>query len=154
MSIHWWKISFFAVLCQVTICQVGIGQDIRWNFSAHSGGGSEITLLLTADLTAGWHIYSQHIQEGGPVATHIAFASDTAYTTTGETQEQGNETRYYDSLYEMEIGWYADQVSFSQRIILKQPIRFIKGTITYMICNKEVCVPKEEKFKIDIFSQG
>lgn len=58
--------------------------------------------------------------------------------------------KFYNSLYEMKIAWYADEVSFNQKVILHRLTAKIHGTVEYMVCNSNQCVPHQELFAISI----
>lgn len=65
-------------------------------------------------------------------------------------QEQGVAHTFYDSIYEMDITWYADSVTFRQNIRLVNPVPAIRGTVEYMTCDDRICVPGEEQFVIGL----
>ena len=93
---------------------------------------------------------SQFLKEGGPIPTRFTFKGNVDYRIIGDTAEKGKPFVFYDDIYEMEITWYADSVSFSQRIGLNHPVTTIKGKVEYMVCNNQMCIPDEREFTVDI----
>lgn len=123
---------------------------VAWNFKADYIRDSEWMITLTATLAPEWHIYSQFIEEGGPVPTNIALHHSDDYISLGKAEERGSAVKFYDSLYEMEVVWYTGKITFLQGIRLRQLIPSIKGTVDYMVCNNHQCIPYKEEFQINI----
>jgi DsbC/DsbD-like thiol-disulfide interchange protein len=121
---------------------------VQWRFELSSANMNEAILHVEARIAPGWHIYSQNLQPGGPLPTRLTFGKQNGYLVMGPTNEQGTAVRYYDKLYDMDIIWYADKVSFTQTIMINQPNTSISGTVEYMVCNEHVCIPAEEKFSV------
>lgn len=140
----------FLTLSTFTFCYGQGRSPVTWHFEAASARGLETTLFITADVAAGWHLYSQSIKEGGPIATQFRFDVSDDYVLAGTTEEKGKAARFYDDTYEMEITWYTGVVTFAQRVILNKPGANIKGTVEFMTCNSEVCIPAAREFNIEI----
>jgi|SRR5690606_260907 len=125
---------------------------ITWRFTAEQLNQREAIIKLTAHLAPGWHLYSQHMKEGGPIPTTFTFNRTQDFELIGGTLEQGKAEKFNDEIYEMEIVWYSDSVSFHQRIALYRPEASITGTINYMVCNSQMCLPQEKEFEIHVQS--
>ncbi len=125
-------------------------QPVRWHFQWDRSANHEITVTLTAVVAPGWHVYSQFMEEGGPVPTRVSFDPSDDYAMAGKTEEKGNRLKFHDDTYEMEIVWYTAQVSFLQRIRLIQPAARVNGVVEYMACNDHICVPRKQDFNIAI----
>ncbi|HEX8038720.1 MAG TPA: protein-disulfide reductase DsbD domain-containing protein [Chryseosolibacter sp.] len=123
---------------------------VSWSFEARPGRGGEATLLFTATLAPGWHLYSQHLAEGGPLPTRFRLEPADAFICETPVGEKGAAHTYYDSLYGMDVTWYAGAVSFGQKIRLIKPVPAIRGTVEYMTCNDRICIPCEEQFTIEL----
>jgi len=126
------------------------GAYVNWIYNAEPISDREALITITADVLPGWHLYSQHLKQGGPQPTKFTFDSSDSYTLTGTTNENGKAYKYYDDIYEMEIVWYSGTVTFTNKIILTQPITAIKGTVEYMTCNDHTCVQDKREFTIDV----
>ena len=124
---------------------------VRWHFQSDPAAlNQEIILTLTAHIAPGWHLYSQFMEEGGPMPTRFSFERSDDYVLLGKTEEDGNPVKFHDDTYEMDITWYTTGVSFVQRIRLVQPVTAINGVIDYMVCNDHICVPHKQDFSIAI----
>lgn len=87
---------------------------VNWNFKVEQLSKHELILSITANIAPGWHLYSQHLKEGGPQPTRFRFLPSDEYIPAGQANEKGNQTKFYDEIYEMEITWYTETVSFLQ----------------------------------------
>lgn len=126
--------------------------SVTWTVLARPSGMQEFTIDIKASLRPGWHIYSQYLSEGGPIPTLIIFDHSEDYIPFGHATESGDPVRFYDSLYEMEITRYLQQVSFRQKIKIINAVNSIHGVIEYMTCNEYVCIPQREEFTVDLMT--
>jgi thiol:disulfide interchange protein DsbD len=53
-----------------------IESPVKWSYTAIKKEGSIYEVVLTAIIFKPWHIYSQNMQECGPVPTKITFAKN------------------------------------------------------------------------------
>ncbi|MEJ0055965.1 MAG: protein-disulfide reductase DsbD domain-containing protein [Bacteroidota bacterium] len=122
---------------------------MRWNFKAEYVKKNKAIVTATAYLEPGWHIYSQFLKEGGPQPTHLSFNNNEGYSPVGRPKENGKPLKFYDDNYEMKITWFSGEVSFQQEIKFTKPPSVIQGTVDYMTCNDQMCIPDTQDFKID-----
>ncbi len=121
-----------------------INQPIKWQFSARPISSTEAEIAFTANLDDGWHIYSQHLEEGGPLPTSFSFTpADEEYTRVGEVKEVSTPVKSYDNTFMMDIIWFAKTAVFTQKIKLKTPTATVKGKIEFMVCTDEMCLPPD-----------
>lgn len=45
----------------------------EWSYAAKKINSTEAVVFIKATLAGGWHIYGQHIADGGPVKTSFSF---------------------------------------------------------------------------------
>lgn len=123
---------------------------VYWHFKVRQLPKHQVMVAITADLAPGWHLYSQHLKEGGPQPTRFSFRQSEDYMPVDETLEKGNPEKYYDDIYEMDITWYSGSVTFLQKFSMNEPVTTIKGHVAYMTCNDQLCVPAQTEFDIPI----
>jgi len=115
------------------------GQDkVEWSYRYDSE--SEV-IIFSAKIEEGWHLYSQHINEGlGPVATSFNFDENKKqFKVIGKTNEPTPITEY-DPNFEGDLSFFKDSVEFTQKIKVKKSGE-VSGTITFMVCNESMCLP-------------
>ena len=74
-------------LLSVTALSAEILKPVTWSFSNKQVSDTEFELVLTADIANSWHLYSQFIGEGGPVATSFKFIKSHDYELVGKVAE-------------------------------------------------------------------
>jgi hypothetical protein len=116
---------------------------VHWTFTAETIEEGKYQLTFSAQMDQGWYIYSQHLDEGGPVPTSFSFDPAEGLRIDGEIQEVGNIMQGYDELFDMNVIKYTDQVSFVQLISLDQLPKTISGQLEYMTCDKNRCLPPQ-----------
>lgn len=117
---------------------------VKWSTSVKKISDKESELIVTATLQKEWHIYSQEIPKGGPIPTLFTFTGDQRYMKKGNTKE-GEGITVDDKMFDMKIKYFDDKAIFKQRIRLKTQEKFtIKGTVEYMVCSGENCLPPKE----------
>lgn len=105
----------------------------------------EYRLYITAKIQDGWAIYSQFIDEGGPVATSFDYRLPAGVTLSGKTEEESDHRiEGKDEIFEMEIVKFKEQVVFKQTLSSTVTRPTIQGTITFMCCDSEQCLPPKE----------
>jgi thiol:disulfide interchange protein DsbD len=125
---------------------------VKWSFTATSVGNNKSLIKISAAIPDGWHLYSQHLEEGGPQPTRILFDSNKSFALLGRPEETGTCASFYDSLYEMQITWFTRTAVFEQEVLLHDPKATAKGVIEFMVCNDHVCVPGKQAFALELSS--
>src|SRR5690606_17226880 len=111
----------------------------------------EATVVLTATIQNRWHVYSQFIEEGGPIPTSFSFDQSTEYSLIGKVTETPKAISAFDPNFNMQIAWHKDKVAFKQRVKLNQAKTTVKGMLEFMTCDDKNCLPPEEiPFSIQI----
>lgn len=145
---------FFSAQAQFSDPNAKIYDPVKWSYSSEKINEKEFDLLITAKLEKGWHLYSQFIDEGGPIPTSFKFNPSPNYKLIGKVSESPKAVTAYDNNFSMQIAWHKDQVVFKQRISLNKPIESISGVLEFMVCNDERCLPPAElEFQIPLSAQ-
>lgn len=142
---------FTTVLCLVANSQVNAQNHlpVTWHFRTEPLGNGQATVVITAVITPGWHIYSQHMEEGGPQPTRLVFNKSDAYTLTGEPEERAETFTFYDSTFSMDVTWLSKTAVFTQKIKRLNPNTSINGKVKFMACTRDRCLlPEEQAFSI------
>ncbi len=144
---------FFGLGAQAQISDPNakIYDPVKWSYSSEKISDTEFDLIITADIEKGWHVYSQFIEEGGPIPTSFKFTPSPAYKLQGKVSETPKAISAFDKNFDMQIAWHKDRAVFKQRIVLNQPKATISGLLEFMVCNDERCLPPAEvEFKISV----
>lgn len=123
---------------------------VSWSYAAKKTGKTEAVLFIKATIDKGWHVYSQFVKEGGPVKTTITFAPSASYALAGRTVEPKPITRM-EKAFNMEVGFFETSVIFQQKVKLKAGQVTVKGSLEYMTCNDQKCLPPDHiEFEIPV----
>jgi len=141
----------FAAQAQFPDPNAKIFDPVKWSYSSEKINDKEFDLLITAKIEKGWHLYSQFIEEGGPIPTSFKFNPSAAYKLIGKVTESPKPITAFDKNFNIEIAWHKDQVVFKQRISLNKPITAITGVLEFMVCDDQRCLPPAEvEFEIPL----
>lgn len=131
----------------------GVLKPIKWTLSKEESAPDEWTLKFTATIDKGFHIYSQKENEGGPVPTsfHFEEAKDRV-SLLGKTEEAGSNVKdEVDPVWDMRIKYFSGTATFTQKIKVLKKEGVWKGSLEFMTCNDESCLPPETvDFSVDL----
>jgi len=133
----------FSLLCLCSFAKAQIYDPVDWKFEAKNVTEKEATLVITATIDRGWHVYSQFIEEGGPIPTSFKFEGQ-GFSTLGGVAESPKAVGAFDPNFNMQIAWHKNEVKFSQKIRLSKPQVTVEGMVEFMVCNDTHCLPPEE----------
>ena len=135
-------LSFLFLVGFQTFAQ--IVEPVKWTFESKQDG-NEATLIFKAKIEEGWHLYDTQLEEGGPIKTSINFSDSTQFDFVGELVKDPLPAKYFDKIFNMNVGYFSNQVTLTQKIKLKNPGKTeIKGFVEFMSCNDETCTPPAE----------
>ena len=99
----------------------------------------EATLIIKATTDEGWHGYSIHPVEDGPLPTEFTFDDSKDYELIGDMSESGMK-KGYDEVFEADVMEFS-KATFTQKIKIKTKEDFIvKASIFYQVCAEGVCI--------------
>ena len=117
---------------------------VNWTTSVEKISDTEYSLIATANIDAGWHLYSQIVPEGGPIATTFTYDnSEENFTLNGNTAEGVGHT-VQDSMFEMEIKYFEGEAKFIQNVTISKATARISGFVEFMACDDTRCLPPTE----------
>lgn len=131
-----------------------IYEPITWKISSVEDGNT-VEIKFEAAIEKGWHLYGTSIPENGPRPTSFTFNTLTNASLTGGVTSSSKLIRQYDDLFQMELSWYAQSASFSQKVKITDKPYHIAGFVEFMGCNGETClspakIPFEFKSSTDV----
>lgn len=128
---------------------------VKWDIKAEpSGENGEYEIIFKAKVKDGWWIYSQFLEEDGPIPTTIYFDDESAFTKMGQASESGSKkVSEFDENFEMELIKFKKDMTLIQKIRLNDDISSatVSGYIEFMTCDKTRCLPpKGIDFSFDL----
>lgn len=116
-------------------------ETTTWSTSIQKNSEDEYTITYEVKISDGWHLYSQHLPEDGPLPTVFNFANvDKDFKLIGETEE-GEAHKEFDKVFEMVTPFFSDYTEFKQKIkILNKDVKTIKTTVEFQTCDDKACI--------------
>lgn len=144
-------ISFLLFLVCVTVSFGQIIEPVKWKSEYKNIDDTNGELIFTATIEDGWSIYSQYIDEGGPIPTTFTFENpNNDFELVGKVEE-GEPILKFDKIFEMDMAFFYDKVVFTQKIIVKNPtISSINAFVEYQTCDDERCIFESSEFQVPL----
>ena len=139
-------LSFMLLLIIAWAAEAQILTPVKWEIKLEDSDSSVKTLLFSAKLDNGWHLYDMNLPEGGPISTSFNYETLKGAKTVGSPVPSKKATTVYDEQFEMNLSWYAHEVSFTQKLEITNPKAFkVEGYVEFMACNDENCLPPDKE---------
>ena len=124
---------------------------VEWEFSQKQLSDTEIELQFKASIEDHWHLYSQHIEDDGPVPTEFTFTTTDGFELVGNMQE-GEPLEEFDPNFDMILKYFGNEAIFTQKVKVISATDFkVDGNVYFMVCDEAQCLPPEEvEFSFDI----
>lgn len=123
-----------------------INPHVTWAFAAEKKGPDQFDLTFRAQIAPGFHLYSQFIEEGGPIPTSFTFENIKGYRLIGKVKEEGDRKEAQEPVFDnMTLIWYEGKVTFRQRVQLTEKEATVAGFITFMTCDDQQCDPPSDQ---------
>jgi len=145
--------------------QAQLEDPVKWSWSGEMTGKNTAQLKFSATIEDGWYLYSQLIEDGGPIKTAFYFNDLTGFEFIDEDVEiieeesfmgdgskiykvifsESESVEKYDPNFEMDLRLISDYAEFTRdiRITTAQPLE-ITGFLEFMCCDNEKCLPPAE----------
>ncbi|CAG5076514.1 protein-disulfide reductase DsbD N-terminal domain-containing protein [Parvicella tangerina] len=106
------------------------------------------TLVFDAHIESGWHLYAANLPDptGGPLPTEIVYDDPAPELIGGILEPKGHVEM--DESFGVEVKYFENKTYYKQ-VLASTAKEHITGTIYYMVCNDEMCIPLEYKFSVN-----
>jgi len=123
---------------------------VKWTTAVEKISEKEYLLKAEATIQAGWHLYGQYIDEGGPSPTAFTFKKKNFELLGKTTEGKGHEV--VDKIFDMKIKYFEGKALFTQKIkFTSDAISNIAAEVEFMVCDDSNCLPPSSEeliFKI------
>ena len=104
---------------------------------------TEAELLFRMTIADGWHVYSPKVT-GGPIAATFNAEKMEGAKTKGALSFRGKEISKYDNMFQQEVQYFENSVTFVQKVQLTGGAYDIDCYVEYGACNDKMCMPPTE----------
>lgn len=128
-----------------------IKSPVKWSYAIKKITGNDYSLIVRANLQSGWHVYSsEQPREAISTPTKISI-DDPQVLKIGPVRELGDKEEQSLPGEHAKQYYFAGKVDFVQLIRLKNNQKELSGSVTYMICTDQECLPEKSiPFRIKI----
>ena len=122
---------------------------VTWSSSFEKINETEYDLILTAAIIPGWHLYSQHTEEGGSLPIIIRKSNESeGFTLLGKAIESDT-IKKYSPVFEVYESFFDNKAVLKQRIAVNTAsINEVSLNLTGQVCKEVngVCIQIDEDF--------
>ena len=132
--------TLLAILILLTV-QAQMMNPVHFSSQLKELKGGEAEILFTATIDNGWHVYSTDLGDSGPITASFNAVKMDGVQTVGKLQARGNEKKVFDKLFDMEVRYFENAVTFVQKVKFTKPEYDIDCYLEYGACNDQSCLP-------------
>ena len=124
---------------------------VKWAYKTVKVNDSVAELQFTANIEPNWHLYAQKPGQGQiELPLVFNFTKSPKYERIGKVSEPKPQSEY-DDIMDAHSNFYTKQVTFKQRVKVKDDQPFtVQGKLEGQACIEGRCTPIEEKFSFDL----
>ena len=146
--------TFFATCLLACLTFFTFAQSVtpvKWAYKTVKVNDSVAELQFTANIEPNWHLYAQKPGQGQiELPLVFTFTKSPKYERIGKVAEPKPQSEY-DDIMDAHSNFYSKQVTFKQRVKVKDDQPFtVQGKLEGQACIEGRCTPIEEKFSFDI----
>lgn len=130
---------------------------VEWSARIENKTAEKGTLIITANIESGWHIYGVDMPDMGdepgvPDATSIEVEPAAGLVMTSATTTDSKPTVHFDEFLNLNLPWLQGTVELKRDFELSDGVKGvnIKGYVKFMACNDNSCTPPAKyEFSLD-----
>ena len=150
------KIIFLAVFLYSIVASAQILDPVSWKFESQKISDNEYELIFIANIDEHWAVYSQFVDDGGPIPTEFTFEESEDFILVGSVIESDeNKVTKHDPVFDMIVSKFYTKGTFTQKIKLNTSEAIVKGSLVFMTCDDEKCLaPTDVPFEFILSASG
>jgi Disulphide bond corrector protein DsbC len=110
----------------------------KFNYSTVKKANNQFEIHIKASVEPRWHIYSIYNPAGGAQPTALAFSN---VKVVGKPKEIGKMKTVFEKEFKVNQKFFEQNVDFVQTVKVDPGTKKVSGTIEYMVCNDNQCLP-------------
>lgn len=130
----------FALTLVTTLAMAQMLEPVSFKAELKTLSATEAEVIFTAEIDAGWHVYSTDLEDG-PTAATFNIEKIEGAELLGKLMPRGKEVEQYDKLFGMTVRYFEDTARFVQKLKLKGGNYLVAGYLNYGACDDENCLP-------------
>ena len=119
---------------------IAINAQVKFTASMKQTAPDEITISFSGTMAKGWHVYAPE-EKHGPIAASFNVDKIEGAKVEGPLKANKPATKKFEAVWNGEVAYYEDNVTFSQKVKLTGKEYKIDGYFEFGACNDETCLP-------------
>lgn len=124
-----------------TVASAQMQNPVHFSVQQKQVSPTEVQVIFSGKIDAGWHVYSTGLPADGPISATLTTETSEGAKADGKLAAQGKEISNYDKLFDMNLRYFENSVTFVQRYKVTGKTYHIKGFLEYGACNDQNCMP-------------
>ena len=145
--------TLLSLLLTVVAVSLQAQNPVQFTVSQKQVSPTEVDVVFTGKMASGWHVYSTGLPDGGPITASLTTEVCEGAKEQGKLKAQGKEISNYDKMFDMNVRYFENAVTFVQRYQITGKTYHIKGFLEYGACNDQSCLPPTE-VEFDYHGEG
>ena len=137
-------VSCLMMVLGLTTAFAQIQDPVQFKTEWKAISDTEVQIVFTGDIDAGWHVYSTDLPEGGPISATFNTDKMEGIELDGKLMPEGKEIEAFDKVFDMKLRYFEGKATFVQKLKITAANYFIEGYLEYGSCNDENCLPPTE----------
>lgn len=138
------RTTLLSLLLTVVAVSLQAQNPVQFTVSQKQVSPTEVDVVFTGKIAPGWHVYSTGLPDGGPITASLTTEVCEGAKEQGKLKAQGKEISNYDKMFDMNVRYFENAVTFVQRYQITGKTYHIKGFLEYGACNDQSCLPPTE----------
>ena len=136
--------TLLSLLLTVVAVSLLAQNPVQFTVSQKQVSPTEVDVVFTGKIASGWHVYSTGLPDGGPITASLTTEVCEGAKEQGKLKAQGKEISNFDKMFDMNVRYFENAVTFVQRYQITGKTYHIKGFLEYGACNDQSCLPPTE----------
>ena len=133
-------LSIIALFCTLTAA-AQFATPVKFTVKENKVSDTELEVVFTGKIDAGWHVYGTDIKDGGPTKAEVTLEKQKGLKPKGSLKGKGSVHKAMDDMFGMEVSYYEGSVTFVQAFTITEAQYEVEGYLTYGACNDQNCIP-------------
>lgn len=140
MNIKIRNLILLYLLCLLTATATA-QKPVNFTVQQRQTSPTELEVVFTGRINAGWHVYSTNLGSGGPTSAALKTETLEGLQPVGSLRAIGREIENHDPVFDMKVRFFENMVQFIQKFQITAPVYHVKGFLRYGACNDHECMP-------------
>ncbi len=134
-----------AVLVLPLLSSAQIEEPIRWSQKIDMTSTTEGTMVFSATIDRGWHMYGLKLPDDGPRPTKFSFDKLEGVELVGDIMPSRAPHEQVDMIFHLKLSWWDADVNFIQKfkITSSDKAYTITGKVNFQGCDDSRCIPPQ-----------